>query len=155
RIVTEGDLADVVEREPLKKVLEIKDSGGRVLIRRGGGGEDGEEAVGELGVDNGFDELAEGFGVELVAGDLALELPGVAVGAEDAVAEEVGERDAEGLALAVVGEVGLEDVVDDGGVAGEDLAGAEEVLDDEGGRWGVLDELGEPLVAAVLVGHGG
>lgn len=99
--------------------MEVKDGGGG-----GGGGENGEKVVGELGVDDGFNEFTEGSGVELVAGELALELPGGAIGVEDAVAEEVAEGAVEGGAFVVEGEVGLEDVLDDGGVGGEHVAGA-------------------------------
>ncbi len=54
-----------------------------------------------------------------MASDLALEFPGFAVHVEDPVAEEVFEGYVEKvLSLAVIVEVGLEDVLDDGYVGG-------------------------------------
>ena len=59
-----------------------------------------------------------------VAGDLPLKLPGVSVGVEDSCAKEIGEGVNEGVALLVVGETGLENVRNGGGVAGDNLAAA-------------------------------
>ncbi|CAN0919308.1 hypothetical protein LINGRAHAP2_LOCUS31377 [Linum grandiflorum] len=79
------------------------------------GGESRDEAGCELGVD----ELAEGSGVEGVAGELALEFPCVSIGVEDAVAEEVEEFGAEVESFLVVEEVGFQHVLDVGWVSGE------------------------------------
>ena len=91
-----------------------------------------------------------------MAGELALELPVVAVGVEDSVAEEVTEGAVECGALVVGWEVGFEDVLDDGGVDREDLAGAERVAEGEGGGGrGGEEDVGDPVDAAVLVGDDG
>lgn len=63
-------------------------------------------------------------------GDLSLELPVVAVGIEDAATEKIKEFGCEGLAFLVVVEVGLEDVLDIGGVASEDNTYAQIAVDD-------------------------
>jgi hypothetical protein len=55
---------------------------------------------------------------ELVAGNLSLQFPGLAVDVEDALAEEVFEGLVEIGSLAVVVEVGFEDVLDDVWVGG-------------------------------------
>ena len=60
-----------------------------------------------------------------MAGDLSLELPSVAVGVEDSRAEEIRERVDEGIALLVVGEAGLENVLHGGRVASDDLDAAQ------------------------------
>lgn len=52
----------------------------------GGDVEEGQKAVGEFHIDDGFDEVAESVGVELVAGDLALKLPVGAICVENALA---------------------------------------------------------------------
>lgn len=67
-----------------------------------------------------------------MAGDLALELPVISIRVENAVAEEVGEGGAAFLAFLVVGEVGLQDVLDNGGIGGDDEAAAERVVESEG-----------------------
>lgn len=54
---------------------------------RGRGGEDWDEAVVELGVHHVFDEIPKRLGVEFLARNMPLELPSVAVGGEDAIAE--------------------------------------------------------------------
>lgn len=48
--------------------------------------EEGQKAVRELHIDDGFDELAESVIAEFVAGDLALKLPGGAICVENALA---------------------------------------------------------------------
>lgn len=107
--------------------------------------------MGELGLDDGLDEFAEGLGVELMAGDLAEGLPVKAVSVEDAGAEKVGEGGVEVEAFGVEVEVGFEDVVDVGGVGGEGLAEAERAVEDEGGGGGLEEEVREPLVPTVSV----
>ena len=65
-----------------------------------------------------------------MAGDLSLELPVVAVGIEDATTKKIREDDSKELAFMVVVEVGLEDVLDIGGVASEDNTCAQTAVDD-------------------------
>uniref|UniRef100_A0A0E0R3X3 Uncharacterized protein n=1 Tax=Oryza rufipogon TaxID=4529 RepID=A0A0E0R3X3_ORYRU len=89
----------------------------------GGAAEQREEAVGDLGLHDVDDEPAQGAVAELVAGVLALPEPLLAVGVEEAVAEEVLEHANGVLPLGIVGEVGAQDVLDVGRVAGDD-AGA-------------------------------
>lgn len=79
----------------------------------------------------------------------------MAVGVEDTVAKKVAEGTVEGGALVVDGEVGLEYVLDHGGVGGEDLAGAEGAVEDEGGGGGAVEDVGDPMDAAVVVGCDG
>ena len=67
-----------------------------------------------------------------MARDLSLELPGVAVNVEDAVAKKAGESSIKNVAFSVVREVGLEDVLDHGGVARDDVAGGEGLAENEG-----------------------
>ena len=86
----------------------------------------------DLGVDNGFNELSEGFGVEFLHSDLSLELPGLTVDVEDALAKKVVESSMGIFAFSVVIEVGHEDVLDHGGIAGDDVAGGEGLTDNEG-----------------------
>jgi len=80
-----------------------------------------------------FNKLAERLCVEFVAGDLPLELPRVAVGVEDSGAEEIGEGVDKGIALLVVGEAGLENVLHGSGVTSEDLEAAQWAAEGEGG----------------------
>lgn len=78
--------------------------------------------------------MFERLGVEFVACDLALESPEMGIGVEDAVAEELGEDFVEARAFDVVLEVGVEEVVDVGGVGGADAVGEiEEGADSESG----------------------
>lgn len=74
------------------------------------------EAIRELGVQDNLDELAQRLGVEFMAANLSLELPRFAVNVEDALAEEVFEGLVEIVSVAVVVEVDIEDVLDDGWV---------------------------------------
>jgi len=76
-----------------------------------------------MGLDRMRDELFEGIGIEFVASNLTLGRPEVSVDVEDAMAEEFMEDRAETGSLDVVGEVGAEEVVDDGGVGGADAVG--------------------------------
>ena len=86
----------------------------------------------DLGVDNGFNELSEGFGVEFLHSDLSLELPGLTVDVEYALAKKVVNSSTGIFAFSVVIEVGHEDVLDYGGVAGDDEAGGEGLAENEG-----------------------
>lgn len=131
--------------------MEIKNNG----VTGGGGREEGEEAVRELRVDDGLDEFSERSGVELVAGELSLELPGVTIGVEDTVAEEIAESSMESIAFVVDGEVGLEDMLDDGRIGGENLAGAEGAVEGEGGGGRAVEDVGDPEDTAVFVGGDG
>ncbi|TVU50758.1 hypothetical protein EJB05_02147, partial [Eragrostis curvula] len=89
----------------------------------GGSPEQREQPAGDLGLHDVDDELAERALGELEAGVLALPQPLLAVGVEDAVAEKVAEHGDGVLALGVVAEVGAQDVLHVGRVAGDD-AGA-------------------------------
>lgn len=113
--MAEGDLASVVEGEELEKVLEVYD-----LAGDGSRGEERKETRDGLEMDAREDEGTDSFGGELETGSLALETPVVAVGVEDAGAEEVMEDGGEGGAFWVVVEVGLEDVLNVGRVGGDD-----------------------------------
>ncbi len=123
------NVAYVIEAKSLQHVLKIDDF---VLIARGG--EVRDEAVRDLGRDGFGDEVFERLGVEFVACDLALESPEMGVDVEDAVAEELGEDVVEARAFDVVLEVGVEEVLDIGGVGGADAMGeVEEGADSESG----------------------
>ncbi|OAY77828.1 hypothetical protein ACMD2_03187 [Ananas comosus] len=90
-------------------------------------------------------------GAELELGGPALDAPRLAVGVEDAGAEEVVEGADEGGDLRVVVEAGFGDVLDGGGVGGEDERG-----DGDGAGRGGEEELGSPLDhAAVVADEGG
>ena len=80
------------------------------LLRRGVDSDDGRE-LGGVRPEDGAAEVTHGAAGELVAGDLPLLPPPVAVDGEDAVAEQVARVVAVERALAVVGEVGPEDVL--------------------------------------------
>lgn len=111
-----------------------------------------QEPFGDLRFDHVRYEVLEGLGAELVAGDLALESPGGSVGVEDAVAEELADDGGEAGAFDVVGEVGVEQVADIGGVGGGHAIGeVEEGVDLNSGRWGSGELLGDPVVEAVAV----
>ena len=86
--------------------------------------QNGEEAVGEFSVDDVFHELAERSGGELVDRDLPLELPFFAVDIEDSGAEHIVERVEMGGAFLLNVEMGLEHVLDRGGVGGDDCSAA-------------------------------
>lgn len=123
-------MAYVVEGKSLQHVLKIDDS----VLAVAGGGEERNEAGRDLGSDGVGDEVFEGVGFELVACDLALESPERGVDVEDAVAEELGEDVVEARAFDVVLEVGVEEVIDVGGVGGADAMGeVEEGADLESG----------------------
>ncbi|KAJ6853243.1 uncharacterized protein M6B38_251165 [Iris pallida] len=85
---------------------------------------------------------ADGAAAELEAGHLALEVPELAVGVEDPVAEEVPEDGGEGLPLGEVVEVGLEHVLDVVRVGGDDVV---EDVDVDGLRGRVAEEVGVPV----------
>lgn len=145
-IVPERDRAHVIEPEPPENVLEVEHG----VVSRGGR-EYRYQPVVELGVHDVFHELAQRLGVELVAGDLSLELPALAVDVEYAIAEEVGEDGSGEAALLVNVEVGLEDVLDVGRVGRIDGAGAEGAVKDEGGGGRTRYYFGRPLDASVDV----
>lgn len=78
--------------------------------------------------------MFERFGVEFMAGNLALESPEMGIDFEDAIAEELGENVVETRAFDVVWEVGVEEVLDVGGVGRADSMGeVEEGASSEGG----------------------
>ncbi|MED6111520.1 hypothetical protein PIB30_053022 [Stylosanthes scabra] len=134
----ESDFADVVKREPLKHVLEIKD-----FLVLCGGTQKRQEPLGEFGVDHVLYEVAEGFGGELVDGDLPLELPFVAVDIEDSGTEEIVQSVEMCGALLVNREMSVEDVLYVGGVGGEDGFAAEGELEGQVGtnEWITLWEV--------------
>ena len=107
-VLPEGEAADVVEGEAEQEVLQVDD----VRV-----GEDGQQA----GVDGAGDPARHGGAErargELERGRLALRHPRVAVGVEDAVAEQVPEDGVPEGALGVVVEARLEDVLQVPGVA--------------------------------------
>ena len=107
RVLVEGDAADVVEREALEHVLQVQ----RAPVARRPG-QQRQQPLGDLEPDGVGDEGPERACAELVAGGLALPQPAVAVGVEDAAAEQVLGRGHRVLALEVVAEVGLENVLD-------------------------------------------
>jgi hypothetical protein len=86
-----------------------------------------------------------------VAGGLALPQPAVAVGVEDAAAEQVLDHGHPELALGVVAEVGLENVLDVGRVGGDDAAAEADGLEGHGVRGAALQDAGRPLEEAVPV----
>lgn len=94
--------------------------------------ENREEAIGEFYINYCFNEFPKRFGVEFMAGDLSLKLPGFTVGVEDAVTEEITNRTIKSETFAIAREVGFENVLDYQGVCCEDLAGAEGAVEDEG-----------------------
>jgi hypothetical protein len=76
-----------------------------------------------------------------MAGELSLKLPRFTIHVEDAVAHKVFKVSFDIISLAVVGEVGLEDVLDDGWVGGEDLLSANARVEDEGSGGGDLEDV--------------
>lgn len=86
-----------------------------------------------------------------MAGDLPLELPGVTVGVENAVAEEVLENFTEEVAFLVDGEVGLEDVLNHSRVGGDNEAAAQRVVHSDGRSGRVLEKLSEPWESVGIV----
>ncbi|KAK9153736.1 hypothetical protein Sjap_001216 [Stephania japonica] len=92
-----------------------------------------------LGGEDVEGEEADGGGGELEGGELALEGPGGAVHVEDAAPEEVTEDGGEGLAFGVVGELGVEDVVDVDGVGCDDVV---EGVEGDGAGGGLAEEVG-------------
>ncbi|KAJ6829582.1 putative cytochrome P450 94B3-like [Iris pallida] len=105
-----------------------------------------QQAVRDFGADGVEQERADGLGVEPRAGQLALRPPVVAVGVDDAAAEQVLERGDVAGALGVVAEVGLDDVLHIGRGGGEDDAGEGDGV----GRAG-LEALRRPVEEAVAV----
>jgi hypothetical protein len=68
-----------------------------------------------------------------MAGELSLKLPGFTVHVEDAVAQEVFKGSFEIISLAVVGEMGFDDVLDNGRVGSQDILSADAAVEDVGG----------------------
>uniref|UniRef100_A0A5K1E755 Uncharacterized protein n=1 Tax=Nymphaea colorata TaxID=210225 RepID=A0A5K1E755_9MAGN len=90
-----------------------------------------------------------------MAGQLPLDLPGFAVGVEDAVAEEVSDGGVHERAFWVGLEPSLEHVLDVGGVGGDDEAGTEGTAEGDGVSWGAADEAGDVLGETIAVGGDG
>jgi hypothetical protein len=87
-----------------------------------------------------------------MTGDLSLELPGFTVGVEDTVAEEITDGTMKRVTFTVAREVGFENMLDDGGVCSEDLAGAKGAVEDEGGGRDGVEDIGDPVDTPVEVG---
>ena len=117
--------------------------------------EEGEKAVGELHIDDSFNELAEAVSAEFMAGDLALKFPFGAICVENSLAEKIVKGRFVGWALLVEWEVGLENVVYNSRVCCEDMAGAEAAVEDEGGGGGGMEYVRHPVYAAMLVCYDG
>ncbi|XBH96500.1 hypothetical protein VPH35_086871 [Triticum aestivum] len=115
----EDEVAGHVERQAQEDVVQV--AGGRPGL--GGVGEERQEAPLHLVAAVPRREGAEARAGHDQLGLGALAAPGLAVGVEDAVAEDV-EDLGELIALGVVGEVGGEDVAHVGGVAGDEEADA-------------------------------
>ena len=116
KVDAETDLEDGVQRRAHQEVRNVQPLPG--APRRGG--HDARELRGRV-AEHGAAVVAQHPGGELVAGDLPLVPPLGAVHVEDAVAEEVLHHVVHHRPLAVVGEVGLEDVLHVGGVDGVDV----------------------------------
>lgn len=114
--------------------------------------ENRKQTILEFNVDDSFNEFAEGFSVEFMAGDLSLNLPGFTVGIEDTVAEKLDEVLVSCETFVVAREVSFENVLHHGRVCREDLAGTEGAVEDEGGGRDGLEDIRYPLYAAVEVG---
>jgi hypothetical protein len=112
----EPDLEDGVQRRPHQQLLHVQ-----LLPRGGGGGHDARELRRRVAEHAGA-VVAQHPRGELVAGDLPLVPPLGAVHVEDAVAEEVLAQLVQRAPLAVVAEVGLEDVLHVRGLHGVDVA---------------------------------
>lgn len=109
----------------------------------------------KLGIDNSLDKLTKRFGVELVARNLSLELPGLPIDVEDAVAKKIEENTYGERAFLVVVEVGLEHVLDVGRVCSQDLAMTKQVVESESCRGRGLEDLSHPLHAIASIGFDG
>uniref|UniRef100_J3L509 Uncharacterized protein n=1 Tax=Oryza brachyantha TaxID=4533 RepID=J3L509_ORYBR len=148
RVLVERDAADIVEREALQHVLQVQRPA--VALRPL---EQRKQPVDDLEPDGAHYKVPQRPLAELVVGGPPLPQPLVAVGVEDAMAEEVLDDGHHVLPLGVVLEVGLDDVLDVGWV-GSDGAGHEaEALEVEGHgvRGAARHDAGRPLDEAVLV----
>lgn len=81
-----------------------------------------------------------------------MELPCFTVGVEDAISEEIAEGTVYCETFTIARKVGFENVLDDRGVGRENLAGAEGTVEDEGGGRDGVEDVGDPVDAAVEVG---
>lgn len=106
----------------------------------------------KLGINHGLHEFTKRLGVELVARNLSLELPRLAIDVEDAVAEKIEENAPGERALMVVREMGLEHVLDIGGVGSENLAATKYVVEGESCRGRILEDFGSPLHTVFSIG---
>lgn len=111
-ILPESQAAYVIESEPKQKVLEIN----RLILflRRS---KDGAEPELDGSAHPARHGLAQSAGGEFQSGGLALEQPRVAVGIEDAVAEQIMKHSLPGRSLGVISEPELENVLQVLGVA--------------------------------------
>nr|CAB3462023.1 unnamed protein product [Digitaria exilis] len=143
--VSSSHTAYDVERELPQELLHVDDGHGDLTAGLRRGVERREEARAGLGLERGSHALPEGPGGELVADELALGAPRLAVDVEDAAAEEVAERLREGLPLGIVPKVTLEDVLDVRPVRGHHGASRAEAFHDERLRRRRREEAGVPV----------
>jgi len=114
-----------------------------------------KQTIVEFNIDHSFNELAEGLGVEFMAGNLSLKLPSFTVSVEDTVAEKITDGTFKCETFAVAREVCFENMLHYGGVCCEDLTGTEGAVEDEGGGRDGLEDVGDPVDTAVKVGVNG
>ena len=105
--------ADDVEGEAAEQVLHVNHA-----AARRGQGQRRDEPLPRLVLEHGKLQVPERARRELVAHQLPLRVPQLAVNVEDACTEQVAEDVGEGLPLGVVAEVALEDVLHVGRVRG-------------------------------------
>nr|GME13672.1 chitin synthase 1 [Ipomoea batatas] len=109
------------------------------------------QAVGELRINHGLHELPERSSVELVAGDLSLELPALAVGVKDPVAEKIIQNAPREIPFPVDRKAHLEDVLNIQRVRSEHYAETQRPVKGERQIGSALNHVGNPLKPAVLV----
>ncbi|KAH0464309.1 hypothetical protein IEQ34_007095 [Dendrobium chrysotoxum] len=80
-----------------------------------------------------------------MTGNFTLGEPEMAVGVEDAATEEIAKDVGERLAFGIVVEVGAEDVLDIGGIGGDDGAAGTKAGDGDGARSRGCKEVGVPI----------
>lgn len=150
RNVPKSNLANVIKSEPLKNVLKIQNRVGRRRRVK-----NRNEPIGELSVDDGLNEIPKRFGAKFMARNLALKFPALAVGVKYSVAKKISENRAREIPLLVNMKLGLQNVLYDGGIGGDDLTVAEEAVEGESGGGGDLEDVGEPLQTAVPIDEKG
>ena len=124
--------ADHVERELPEQLLHVDDDHAAATLRRRV--ERRQEPRARLPLQRDAHRLPHHAGAELVAHQLPLREPPLAVGVEDAAAEQIAEHVRERLPLGVVPEVRPEDVLDVRRVRRDHGAARAEAVDDDGLR---------------------